>query len=339
MPSENKKITEIAPKLEKNWKNEWKFIFMIVLTGGFFFVEMIVGIIIKSIVLKADALHMLSDVLALTVSYTSMRISRKKASDIATYGWIRAEIIGGLINGIFLISSSIFILSEVIGRFIEWEKVDENRNLLIIIGAVGCLINIIGVCVFSISSEKSNLNIRILILHIMGDMLGSLGVIINGLIIKYIDNEKKYLGDPIISLMIVLLLLCNAIPLVKQCCHILLQNVPKDVNLETIRNKILEIEGIKDLHHLHIWQLNDDRIIGSLHIIIENKNSSKLNIEKIEKILHENGVHATTIQIEEGDNSLKCSNLKCQKVECEKSYCCKSDEIEKIGEIKEIKEI
>lgn len=313
-------IIEII-KLEKDWKSEWKFIFMIILTGGYFFVEMIVGIIIKSIVLKADALHMLSDLLALIISYISVRISRKKATNVATYGWRRAEIIGGLINGVFLISSSIFIISEVIDRFIDWEKVDEDRNMLIIVGAVGCLINIIGICIFSFGN-KSNLNIRILVLHIIGDMLGSFGVVINGIIIKYVDDDKKYLGDPIISIIIVMLLLYNAIPLVKQCCFILLQNVPKDINLETIRKKILEIDGVEDLHHLHIWQLNDHRIIGTLHIIICNEDENKKYMEKIEEILHENKVHATTIQIEIKKNNLICSNIKCQKTECDKGNCC-----------------
>lgn len=311
-------------KLEENWKSEWKFIFMIILTGGFFFVEIIMGIITISIALKADALHMLSDLLALIISYISIRISRKEATDVATYGWIRAEIIGGLINGIFLISSSIFIISEVIGRFIDWEGVKENRDMLIIIGAVGCFINIVGIIVFTLGNNSSNLNIKILILHILGDMLASLGVIANGLIIKYVKNDKKYLGDPIISIIIVLLLLYNAIPLVKQCCYILLQNVPKDINLGIIRKKILEVDGIKDLHHLHVWQLNNQRIIGTAHIITKE---GKKNIKKVEEILHANGIHATTIQIEKAENNMKCPNLKCEKAECEKGYCCKGDKL------------
>lgn len=318
----------------------WQFILMIFLVGSFFFVEIITGIIIESLALQADAIHMLADLFALIVAFYSVILIQRNTTDRATFGWIRAEIIGALINGVFLISSCLFITMEAIHRFRNFKELEttlgKEIDKLLIVGGIGLAINFIGIGLFLFGnnhshgghshnhnhSNNNNLNIRALLLHMMGDILGSIGVIISGIIIKYVKSEYRFLADPLVSLVIVSLILFNAIPLVKQCIHILLQKVPKYIDVNKIRIKIMKINGVVNVHHLHIWQLNDARIIGTLHVSIKKNINSNIN-KKIQKILHRNGVHCTTIQLEiYNKNNINCKNIKCDEKICQTDICC-----------------
>lgn len=338
-------VIETVEKIASYW-SYWRFIIMIILTGGFFLVEFVVGIIIESLALQADALHMLSDLIALIIAFYSVFLSKRDATERATYGWVRAEIIGALVNGTFLISSCFFIIIEAIHRFREFRELadtlGEEVDLLLLVGGIGLLVNLIGVTIFLTSKNghghshghthdkttnnkkiknKKSLNIRALLLHMVGDILGSIGVVCGGLIIKFltIAEDYRYLADPIMSLFIVILILINAVPLVRQCIHILLHKVPKNIDVKKIRNEIMNIDGVCGVHHLHVWQLNDARVIGTVHILLKTNFDEVYN--KIQNIMHANGVHATTIQPEIYDiQSDKCQNIKCDNKRCED--CC-----------------
>ena len=315
----------------------WRFILMIILTGSFFFVELVTGIIIESLALQADSFHMLADVFALMIAFYSVILSKKAATDKATFGWVRAEIIGALVNGVFLISACLFISIEAVHKFREFKELENTLgkqvDVLIIVGSIGLGINLIGIIVFVTGGNggnkdsghshghSHNLNIRAILLHIMGDVLGSIGVVVSGIIIKFVDSEYRFLADPLVSIIIVILIMWNAVPLVKQCVHILLHKVPKNVNVESIRKEMTKIDGVINIHHLHVWQLDDSRVIGSLHVLLEEKLDFYQIYEKIQNILHMNGVHATTIQQEIYDKrDHKCKNIRCDN--CQEKVCC-----------------
>jgi zinc transporter 1 len=333
-----------------NLHTHWRFILMIILTGSFFFVELIVGIIIESLALQADAFHMLSDLMALIIAFYSVILSKRDATDKATFGWLRAEIIGALVNGVFLIASCFFIIIESIHKFMEFEELEETLgkevDLLLIVGGIGLAINFIGVVIFLTDNShthshshshgghsqghvhshnhgendenKKSLNVKALMMHMMGDIFGSISVMVSGLLIKFLDSIYKFLADPLVSLLIVCLILLNAIPLVKQCVHILLQKVPKHINTKEVKKKINKIEGIIGCHHLHVWQLNDARIIGTVHVMIEDDADFFKIFSSIQSIMHQHGVHNTTIQPENhGDeNHIMCDRDACRGTEC-----------------------
>ena len=330
---EIKLLDEIPSNIAKSIKlsSYWRFITMIMLIGSFFFVELITGILIESLALQADAFHMMSDLLALIIAFYCVILTNRDATDKATFGWLRAEIIGALMNGVFLISSCLFIILESIHKFREYSEIGDTLgnevDLLLIVGSLGLFVNIIGVVVFltaghsgeghshsghshSGHSHGQNLNIKALMLHMIGDILGSIAVIVSGLIIKFVDSEYRFLADPIASIIIVFLILYNAIPLVKQCIHILLQKVPKHINIKEIKEEITDINGVEGCHHLHVWQLTDARIIGTIHVLLHNDGNFYEIYEEIQGIMYKHGVHNTTIQPEicdeDGKNSINC---------------------------------
>jgi solute carrier family 30 (zinc transporter), member 1 len=397
---EQKKENEIVDKSRlssKSLKSLWRFILMGFLTGSFFVIELVVGIMIGSIALQADAFHMLSDLVALGMACYATSIVTKKETDKATFGMSRAEVIGGLVNSVFLLASCFFIALEVIQRFFEFEESHVQLaqiDLLMIVGGVGLGINFIGMIIFGIcgdgshghshgghghshgghghshgghghshggdahnhghnhghdhghnesnndESKKQNKNIRALFLHIMGDALGSIGVIASGLIIKYVDSEYRYLSDPLISLFIIFLILGSAIPLVRECIHILMHKVPLHIDLKTIRKTIYSLKGVQDVHHLHVWQIDDAKIIASLHIKIDEFVDIDNTVIQVEKLFHDAGVHSTTIQVEivsydRIDNNLlnsgrnkieiaECVNIICGHARCTTDVCCNS---------------
>jgi len=399
---------ELTPELSniKSKKNKklfsklWRFVVMSIMTGSFFFVELIVGITIGSLALQADAFHMLSDLAALAMAFYAALISDRKETDTATFGMTRSEIIGGLINSVFLLSSCFFIMIEVIQRFIEFQShhVDTDQILtLIIVGALGLGINLIGMIIFGLSSEgghghshgghghshgghghshgghghshgdheghshsskstdkpKIDRNIRALFLHVFGDALGSIGVIISGLIIKYVDSEYKFLADPAISVFIIFLIMGSAIPLVVECIHILMHKVPGHIDLKKIRENIYKLKGVQNVHHLHVWPLNDSKIVATLHIKIDEFVEIDETVIAIEKLFHNAGAHSTTIQVEiitykntinQSDNNIdtssdsnkgtsrnkaeiaQCINIVCEHERCQTDVCCNNEQ-------------
>lgn len=403
-----------AQKNVKTWHKMirlWRFFIMSFLTGGFLIVELIVGIAIQSLALQADAFHMFSDLVALGMAFYATLISDRRENDKATFGMPRAEIIGGLMNAVFLLASCFFITLDAIQRFVEYESnhVDANQiNTLIIIGAVGLFINLFGAVIFGsdgsghghshgghghshgnhdhtlnqshahehahghgqnhahehaqshgqnhahgqTSEQKhshshgdpeagthahkkccnalrfDNKNIRALFIHIVGDALGSVGVIISGLIIKYVDSDYRWLADPAISMFIVLLIMISAVPLIRECVRILMHMVPKHIDLKELRTKIYKLKGVQDAHHLHVWPLNDSKIVASVHLKIDQHVDVEDIMLKVEKLFHEAGIHSTTIQFETVDHAddtvivNECTNLICDHERCKKDVCC-----------------
>lgn len=389
---------EVPQGKEMTWRSMmrlWRFFVMGFFVGAFMIIELIIGITIKSLALQADAFHMLSDLVALGMAFYAALISDKKETDTATFGMSRAEIIGGLINAVFLLASCFFITLDAIQRFAEYatNHVELDQiNTLIIVGGLGLFINLIGIFIFGsdgsghghshggentdhdnnhahgenhahghggentdhnthnhehkheTTAKKSdghnsrccdclrfdNKNIKALFMHIMADALGSVGVIISGLIIKYVDSDYRWLADPAISIVIVLLIISSAIPLVRECVRILMHIVPNHIDLKSLRNAIHKLRGIQDAHHLHVWQLNDAKIIASVHLKIDDSVNVEEIMVKVEELFHNVGIHSTTIQVENVDHNdtesiNECTNLICNHEKCKKNVCCNNN--------------
>ena len=279
------------------------------LTGFFFFIELVIGIYTKSLALQADALHMASDFISLLVAIYSQRVSNYTPNEIYTFGYKRAEVIGGFANAIFLLSSCLFIILESIHKFIELYNgtiAIENITSLVIVGFIGLLINIIGIIGLHFCSNDEHMhsqNIKGVFLHLLGDLLGSIGVICSAFIMYYweslggnINSKYRYISDPISGLFIVILILYSTIKLLKECLHILLDGVPSDIDLPKLKTELLEVEGIDNLDKTHLWQLNNENIIFSSHIIHNSHYELKDSMVNIKTILDKYRISYYTIQ-------------------------------------------
>ncbi|XP_021367583.1 zinc transporter 1-like, partial [Mizuhopecten yessoensis] len=310
---------------------------MLSMTASFFLVEIIVGYVTNSIALVADSFHMLSDVVSLIVGFAAVRIS-KWTTEKNTYGWVRAEVLGALVNAVFLVALCFSILVEALKRLVEVEEIDDPK-LMLIVGGLGLLINLIGLALFhdhgteliSLSyiifssmlpgiysliicidhnfcihidgPSSAQLNMRGVFLHVLGDALGSVVVVVSGLVIWFVEDDWKYYVDPAMSVVMVIIILCTTVPLLKESGYILLQAVPDHIQLEEIENKLKKIEGVTEIHEFHVWQLSGNKLIASVHIPMQTVNVEEFDViaVKVKKVFHTVGIHSCTIQPEFGE--------------------------------------
>lgn len=237
-----------------------RLVFMISLTTFYFFVELIWGTAIGSLALVADAMHMLSDLIGMVIGLYAQRLAKSPPSEVATFGWSRMEVIGGLVNGAFLTGVAFLILLESISRFFEKsveESLKNGGNNLLIVGGVGLGVNLVGLIVLSSGHGHShgsegqeqehghgNLNVYGVLLHVAGDALGSVAVIISGIAIRFSNSDERVLADPICSSFIAMIICLSAVPLMKRCTFILLQHAPSDVKVPLLEEAIRSVPGV-----------------------------------------------------------------------------------------------
>lgn len=257
--------------------------------------QVIGGIISGSMALLSDATHNFSDVLALLISYIARKLSTKKSTLTRTFGYRRAEIIASLVNSASLLVISIFLVYGGIQRLLN--PVDIKGNLVIYLAALSIVLN--GLSVLLIKKEaKESMNIRSAYLHLFTDMLTSIAVLVGGFTIKYLG---WYWVDPVISLGIAIYLINSSWSLFVESVKIIMQYTPTAVDIEEIENAICCIDGVENLHHVHVWQLNDKEIIFEAHIDLQkdikiSEFEEKLNI--IKDILEKQNIHHYNIQPE-----------------------------------------
>eukprot|EP00794_Sanderia_malayensis_P006010 gene6010-6708_t len=398
------------------------FLSMTILLSAFFLTEMVVGYVTNSMALIADAFHMLSDVASLVVGYLALRYSSSKApKERYTFGYARAEVLGALVNAVFLVALCFSIFIEAMKRLVLVEGI-EDPMLVFSVGAIGLIVNAFGVFLFHQQgmqhghshgggghghshgggghghshgggghkeslSEKDNangdekkdeakegkavtsvesiestgecgyesyshslpesdeemqqprgkqlksasqLNINGVYLHILGDALGSVIVMISALIIMLAHGQWTLYVDPAMSIIMVMIILKTSIPLLKETSMILMQTVPTHLSVEEITEKLIKtIPGILDVHEFHVWQLSGDRIIASVHVKFHAVEDYMATASDIKNFFHREGIHSTTIQLEfESANNptgSKCM-IVCTGGTCADMTCCKINE-------------
>ena len=314
-----------------------KYIGLISMVGTFFLVELIVGIFANSLTLQTDAFHMLSDLLALVIGFVAIMVLNRKHHRY-TYGWIRAEIVAGLINSVFLLSIGFMLLIENIEKFIELssdknnDQLEENIDVVLIVATVGLIINIVGLLLFynehTHHSHGDDGNEEIvhnyaqaaILLHIIGDALGSLLVISSGIVIKYTDGDWKFYLDPIGSLLIIVFITVSSSRLLWKCVKILMHRWAGSTS-DTITTDLLKIDGIANVHEFHAWALDNKVSTASLHIKLTSKKSIRKTIciiGHVKDVLHGYGIHSSTIQPEWDD---VCTEPVCNS-KCTEKQCC-----------------
>ena len=403
---------------------ELRIITLLVIDTVFFLLELIIGYMVNSLALIADSFHMLNDIISLVVALWAVNVAKNRSADAEyTYGWLRAEILGALINAVFLIALCFTILIEALQRLID-PPVITNAKLILIVGACGLASNIIGLFLFhehghshggmgdeegghshshggsfedtlieedsedthphahdhshvnnhdhdnahsnahtrahaskprsksiysthvaqssetaplleSPTDESSNdvsrllpsyvvgqldsrnnaqerkernknknkhqksLNMQGVFLHVLGDALGNVGVMLTAVFIWKTNYSWRYYSDPIISLVITCIIFSSALPLCKRSSRILLQGTPPTVDTSDVFQDILQIPSVLSVHDFHIWNLTEKLLIASLHVELDSSPDDFLKIaSEIKSCLHDYGIHSATIQPE-----------------------------------------
>ena len=264
--------------------------------------QVIGGIISGSMALLSDATHNFSDVLSLIISYIANRLSRKKATDRRTFGYRRSEIMAAFINSATLIILAVFIFTEAVDRILNPTVI--RADWVIWLSVLSIFIN--GLSVLLIRKDsKGNMNIKSAYLHLFSDMLTSVAVLIGGLTMKFFH---WYSIDSIFSMLISVYLIVVSWKIFAASLRVLMQFTPKDINLKEIVRKVEEIREIKNLHHVHVWQISEHDIMFEAHVDVKDDISiTKFEelLEKITVILEKYNINHVTIQPEYSVNDSK----------------------------------
>lgn len=260
--------------------------------------EIIGGILSNSLALLSDAIHNLGDGFAVLLAYIAHRVSKRESNQRKTFGYKRIEILAAFVNSIVLVAICIFLIWEAIERFQNPAPI--KGVIMFSVAAVGLIANLVAVVLLQ-SDSKKNINIRAAYLHLMGDTLSSVVVIVGGLLIW---KFEIYWIDPLITVLISLYIMKETYLLLQDSFNILMQSSPKELNLENIKLEVEKLEGVKNIHHVHAWSLNDQQIHFEGHIdLVEDMTVSKTDALKnqIRSLLHKKfHIDHTTLEVEYG---------------------------------------
>lgn len=226
--------------------------------------EVIGGILSNSLALLGDALHNFSDAVAVFIAYLANKISRRKSTPTKTFGYKRIEILAALFNAVVLMVICIFLFVEAIKRFSQPQEI--KGVLMFVVASIGLAANLIGMLLLH-KDANYNLNIKAAYLHLLGDTLSSVLVIISGIFIIYF---KWYWIDPLITIAIGLYILKETFQILKETINILMQFAPDDIDIFEIQKELEAIPQVQNVHHVHVWRLNDNQIHFECHIDLEN---------------------------------------------------------------------
>jgi len=267
----------------------------LVIVGVIMAVEVIGGILSNSLALLGDAGHMLVDGLALGLSLFAMALARRLATASKTYGYHRAEIMAALTNGTILVLVSLYIFYEAYQRFFDPPQV--RTPLMIVVAVIGLAGNLAGVLLLRRRSRR-NLNIKAAFWHIVGDTISSVGVIVGGVIILF---TGWYVVDPIIAVLIGGIILWGAVRIVRESSDILLESVPRHINVDEVVAAIKGVPGVQDVHDIHIWTITSGLNALSAHVRIEDQTVSH-SAEIVEAVnqhlARDFDIRHTTLQLE-----------------------------------------
>lgn len=249
--------------------------FAILLNVGITLAQAIGGIISGSMALLSDAAHNFSDVLSMVISFLANRLSKREATDKQTFGFRRSEILAAFINSATLIIISVIILFEAIQRLVN--PVPISANLVIYLAIAGTLVN--GVSVLFIRNDShENMNMKSVYLHLFGDMFTSIAVLLGGLAMKYL---QWFWIDSVFSITIAIYLLYMSWRIFRSSLRIIMQFTPEEIDLQKIASEIEKVHGVKNIHHVHVWQINEHDLMFEAHIDV----SEDLQVSGFEKIL------------------------------------------------------
>jgi cobalt-zinc-cadmium efflux system protein len=267
----------------------------LVATTLFVLVELAAGIRAHSLALLSDAGHNFTDALALALAWAGFYLQSKPADESKTYGYHRAGVLCAFVNALTLIGLSIWIFYEAVLRLRAPEAV--NENIMIAVSALGLVLNV-AIMMALRAASKNDINVRAAFVHMLGDALGSVAIIAGAVVIRYTGWERV---DPLLSILLALLIVYTAWDIVHESLNILLEGLPRGMKLSDVTSAAKEIEGVLDVHDLHIWSLGSSAHALSCHVLIEDvpPSASDAILRRINAMLMKRfAIGHTTIQFE-----------------------------------------
>lgn len=263
------------------------------LNFGFTILEFVGGFYVNSVAIISDAIHDLGDSLSLLSSWYFQKLSHKGRTKSFSYGYKRFSVLSAIINSLVLLIGSVFILMETIPRIISPEQPDTHG--MIILSILGILVN--GAAVLKTRKGKS-MNEKVVSLHLLEDVLGWIAVLIGSLVMTFYDLP---IIDPILSILIAAYILINVFKNLFASFKIILQGTPSDLNLSQIKQKLLSIPSVRDIHDLHTWSMDGDYHVLTVHLVLKDEKefAQRVDIKKQARaLLEKEAVEHATIELE-----------------------------------------
>ncbi|PLB50582.1 cation diffusion facilitator family metal ion transporter [Aspergillus steynii IBT 23096] len=265
----------------------------------FFIAEISVGFYTHSIALVADAFHYLNDLVGFIVALVALKVSETNEPPRSlSFGWQRAQLLGAFFNGVLLFALGISVFLQSIERFVTLQRV-EDPKLMLVMGSVGLGLNLVS-AIFLHVSHGHDLGMMGVLLHVIGDAINNIGVMVAALVIWLTHYEGRYYADPGTSMGIAIMIILSSLPLVRRSGFILLESVPNEINPADVKHDLEKIPGVLSIHELHIWRLNQQKTLASVHVVVSDPSVSHfLKLAKIiNECFHAYGIHSATLQPE-----------------------------------------
>jgi len=287
-------------------KTEKNILVAFILNLFFSVIEFIGGAITGSVAIVSDSIHDFGDAMSVGVSYFLEKKSKKKPDNHYTYGYLRYSVLGGVITTIILITGSFLVIYNSILRIVD--PTDINYDGMLILAIFGVIINFLAAY---FTREGDSINQRAVNLHMLEDVLGWIIVLIGAVVMKFTDIS---IIDPIMSIGVALFILISSFKNLKEVLNIFLGKTPEEINMDHLHEHLMEIDGVLDVHHMHIWSMDGVNHYATLHVVTDN--DGKVIKSLIREELMEHGIGHVTIEVEnpeemceENECSIKSSNV------------------------------
>jgi len=275
---------------------------VLVVTALFMVVEAVAGWVSGALALLADAGHMLTDVGAHALSLFTAMLARRPADPRRTYGYLRWEILAALVNGALLFGIAAWVVVEALGRIRNPQPV--QTGIFLVVAALGLVVNLGSLWLLH-GVRHGSLNARGAYLHVLGDALGSVGALSAAVIIALTGWT---VADPLVSILLSLLILVGAWRLLRESTDILLEGVPRHISLEEVRQRMMEVGGVRTVHDLHVWTVTSGVVAMSGHAVVPDLSAHPGALAMLKKAVTGLGIVHATIQLEVED---ECEGVDC----------------------------
>ena len=277
-------------------RNQRRMLWAMLLTATFTVAEVVGGLLSGSLALLADAGHMLTDTAALGIAWAAARLSQRPPDALRSYGYHRLQVIAALLNSIGFIAIVVWILVEAFQRL--QQPVEVLGGPMLAVAVVGLAVNLIALTLLH-GGHHHDLNLKAAMLHVIGDLLGSVAAIAAAAIILLTGWMPI---DPLLSVLVALLILRGAVSVVRQSLHILLEGTPPEFEREALERALIElVPGVTGIHHIHVWSLSPEKPLLTMHVDVADMSDYKRTLLAINRVLSEDfGIQHATVQIETG---------------------------------------
>lgn len=261
---------------------------------GLFAVEVVGGIVAGSLAVLADAGHLLSDIASIVLALIAVRLASLPASGRRTFGYMRSEVLAALANGLLLVAVSVGIGVAAVGRLSDPPEIEGG--IVLVLGVLGLLGNLVATFVLA-RGERADVNLEGVLRHSAADALGSLGVVLAGLVVLLGGSDVV---DPIVGILISVLVLLSSWRLIKEPFDVLMEAAPAGLDVDRVGASICEVDGVRSVHDLHVWTVTAGFGAIAAHVVVARGSDRDLIRQQLEVLLRESyGIEHTTLQMEE----------------------------------------